>query len=70
MDLKVIQPSDVLRTAGAAFLLTRKSRWVKALGLLWLGSEIYSLSLREKPQPKPYLASDYKKVSGLLGYSA
>lgn len=43
----IIKPSDVLRTAGAVFFLTRKHKLVKVLGWLWLGSEIYSLTQRE-----------------------
>jgi hypothetical protein len=40
--------SDLLRTAGAAFLLTRSSTILKGLGFLWLAGTIYSVSQREK----------------------
>lgn len=48
MNLGVVQASDLLRTGGAIYLLTRKSKLAKFLGVLWLGGEIYSLTLRER----------------------
>lgn len=47
MKFDVVGPSDLLRTGGAIFLLTRKSYIAKALGLLWLASEVVSLAGRE-----------------------
>ena len=47
MKLSNIEASDVLRTAGAMFLLTRKSTIAKALGFLWLAGEVAALAGRE-----------------------
>jgi hypothetical protein len=47
MNLGIIGVSDVLRTGGAVFLLTRKSRLAKFFGFLWLAGEVYSLTQKE-----------------------
>ena len=44
----VVGPSDLLRTGGAVFLITRKSKLAKVLGYLWLAGEIYSLAQKER----------------------
>jgi hypothetical protein len=46
--LSVVGFSDVLRTGGALFLITRQSKWAKLFGWLWLSGEIYSLAQKER----------------------
>jgi hypothetical protein len=53
MDFGEFRTADFLQAGGIAFLLTRSSRTMRLLGLVWLGGEVYSLATRGKATKAP-----------------